>query len=97
MIIYMTLAERVSEARDIAFTDPLTRVKSKHSFAIQEGKIETCINDDEVFDFGVIVCDVNGLKRISDTLGHKAGDEYIISTSRMLCVQFKSMGAVTRD
>ena len=34
--------------------------------------------------FGLIVCDVNGLERINDTLGHKAGDEYIRSACAML-------------
>lgn len=40
-------------------------------------------------DFGVIVCDVNGLKQINDTLGHKAGDAYIQDACRMLCEFFK--------
>ena len=35
------------------------------------------------------MCDVNGLKVINDTLGHKAGDEYILSASRMICDIFQ--------
>ena len=39
--------------------------------------------------FGVVVCDVNGLKHIIDTLGHKAGDMYIRSASQLICEYFK--------
>ena len=36
-------------------------------------------------EFAVAVCDVNGLKVINDTLGHKAGDTYICSACRLIC------------
>ncbi len=32
---------------------------------------------------------MNGLKVINDTLGHKAGDEYILNASRMVCDIFQ--------
>ena len=78
-------AEERDRAKTIANTDPLTGVKSKHAFAVEEGKMETRIVDGEAEDFAVVVCDVNGLKHINDTLGHKAGDEYIRSACRLLC------------
>ena len=77
-------AER-DHANTIANTDPLTGVKSKHAFAVEEGRMETQIVDGEAEDFAVVVCDVNGLKHINDTLGHKAGDEYIRSACHLLC------------
>ena len=78
-------AEERDHARTIAFTDPMTGVKSKHAFAVEEGALETQITDGEAEPFAVVVCDVNGLKKINDTLGHKAGDEYIRAASRLLC------------
>lgn len=81
--------EERDQARTAAFTDPLTGVKSKHAFAVQEGTLETQISDGEAEAFGVIVCDVNGLKHVNDTLGHKAGDAYIRSACVMLCEYFK--------
>ena len=81
--------EERDQARDVAFRDPLTGVKSKHAFAVAEGTLETRITDGEAEAFGVIVCDVNGLKKINDTLGHKAGDEYIRSACEILCRYFK--------
>lgn len=37
----------------------------------------------------VIVCDVNGLKFVNDTLGHAAGDEYIRQACHIVCRHFK--------
>ncbi len=34
--------------------------------------------------FGIIVCDVNNLKRINDTVGHMAGDKIISTAARIL-------------
>ncbi len=76
-------------ARIEAFTDSMTGVKNKHAFAVQEGAMEAKIIEGSSEEFSVIVCDVNGLKKINDTLGHKAGDEYIRSASRMLCDYYK--------
>lgn len=39
--------------------------------------------------FAVVVCDINGLKQINDTLGHKAGDELICQASEIICNLFK--------
>ena len=82
-------AEERDQARIIAFTDPLTGVKSKHAFTVQEDAIEAQIAEGEAKAFGIIVCDLNGLKTINDTLGHKAGDEYICAARDMLCGFFK--------
>lgn len=81
--------EERDEARIVAYTDPLTGVKSKNAFVIEEKRLETSIADGDTSEFGVIVCDVNGLKRINDTLGHKAGDEYIKNACKLLCEYFK--------
>ena len=35
--------------------------------------------------FAIAVCDLNDLKKINDTKGHKAGDEYIRSSAKLLC------------
>lgn len=51
--------------------------------------METRITDGDAEAFGVAVCDVNGLKKINDTLGHKAGDEYIRSACKLLCEYYK--------
>ena len=77
------------EAQTIALTDPLTGVKSKHAFLLKQKQIDASIEGGDADAFAVVVCDVNGLKVINDTLGHKAGDEYIIKASRMICDIFQ--------
>ncbi len=77
------------EAQTIALTDPLTGVKSKHAFLFSEKEIDAAIEAGTADAFAVVVCDVNGLKVINDTLGHKAGDDYIRSASRMICDIFQ--------
>jgi diguanylate cyclase (GGDEF)-like protein len=82
-------ADERDQARIVAFTDPLTGVKSKHAYTIQEELMGGEIAEGKAGEFAVIVCDVNGLKKINDTLGHKAGDEYIRAACNMLCEYFK--------
>ncbi|MCR5402248.1 MAG: EAL domain-containing protein [Butyrivibrio sp.] len=81
--------EERDKAKSIALTDPLTGVKSKHAFILQQKDIDATIESGTANDFAVVVCDVNGLKVINDTLGHKAGDEYIMNASRMICDIFQ--------
>ncbi len=69
--------EERDRARTAALTDPLTGVKSKHAFLLCQKEIDASIEDGTAEKFGVAVCDVNGLKVINDTLGHKAGDEFV--------------------
>jgi len=81
--------EERDEARTAALKDPLTGVKSKHAFLLNQKQIDATIQDGTADAFAVVVCDVNGLKVINDTLGHKAGDEYILNASRIICSIFQ--------
>ena len=69
-------------------TDPLTGVKSRHSFTDRESAINNLIAQGTARAFALAVCDVNGLKHINDTYGHKAGDEYIRSACHIICLIF---------
>ena len=86
---YMNHRSRESEA--LANVDPMTGVKSKHAYLIREKELDAAIAGEggaEPPEFAVAVCDVNGLKYINDTLGHKAGDEYITKASALICEIF---------
>ncbi len=72
-------------ARIAAYTDPMTGVKSKVAFAEQEQETDARIQAGGAEPFAVVVCDVNGLKYVNDTYGHKAGDEYIRQASELIC------------
>ena len=73
---------------NVANIDPLTGVKSKHAYAMGERLVNEEIETGLINEFAVAVCDVNGLKHINDTQGHKAGDEYICAASKLICDHF---------
>lgn len=75
-------------AKQKAYNDGLTGVKNKLAYLEALTELETALENGEVTEYGVVVFDVNGLKKVNDTLGHEAGDEYIKSGSRMICNLF---------
>ncbi len=82
-------AQERDRARDVAYKDPLTGVKSKHAYVEYERDMAEKIYRGDAGEFAVVVCDVNGLKHINDTLGHQAGDQYIRAASDLICESFK--------
>lgn len=76
--------EVLSETRLIAYSDPLTGVKNKHAYVEEEERIDKLIAKNEMDEFAVVVFDLNGLKHINDTLGHDAGDVYIVDSCRTI-------------
>ena len=81
--------EERDAARETAFRDPMTGAKSKHAYLVSEKEFDTAITEGRAKEFAIVVCDVNGLKKINDTLGHKAGDEYICRAFSMICDIFQ--------
>lgn len=45
---------------------------------------------------GVVVCDVDGLKLVNDTMGHKAGDALLVSAARLIRESFRKDDVVAR-
>ncbi len=93
---YNTMSRRAqrSEAelgvmKVIANTDPLTGVKNKLAYTDTEARLNDQISEHNAGSFAILVCDLNGLKLINDTLGHKAGDRYIREASSLICDHFK--------
>ncbi len=79
----------IGSAKQIALKDPLTGVKSKRAFQEDKILIDQRITTLELKELGVIVFDVNDLKKVNDTLGHEQGDQYIIEGSVLICKQFQ--------
>lgn len=75
--------------KTVAFGDPLTGVKSKHAYVELEQQLDAAILNGEAAPFAIVVCDVNGLKFINDTKGHKAGDRYLCDAAKVICNIFK--------
>ena len=72
----------------LARTDGLTGALNRYSYNEFENEINDKINKKEMEQFSIIVCDINDLKIINDTLGHEAGDNYIIEAKHILSSLF---------
>lgn len=73
-------------AKELARRDELTGVKNMTAYKELEKSVQWNIdNGMDYLDFGLIVCDANNLKKINDTQGHTAGDEYIKESARLIC------------
>ena len=81
--------KELGSAKQLAYTDSLTGVKSSHAYVEMEKKVDQRIADGDIQEFGVVVFDLNGLKEVNDTKGHDSGDQYIRDACRIICVQFK--------
>ena len=79
----------ISSARQIAFRDPLTGVKSKAAYQEDCQGIDNRTKKGLLDDFGLIVFDVNDLKKTNDTKGHEEGDKIIRAASNIICQTFK--------
>ena len=77
--------KELGSARYLAYTDPLTGVKSKHAYLESVAKLDVGISKGTVNEFGVIVFDINGLKIVNDTYGHEEGDKYIQKGCNLIC------------
>ena len=79
----------LEDARRIMYVDSLTGVKNKLAFYEKEKELEEALDKGEQLEFGVIVFDVNDLKRINDNYGHEAGDRWIRTACNLICDIFK--------
>jgi len=82
-------AQNLSIARSKANIDALTGVKNKHAYIDAEAHINSKIENGEKMEFAIAVFDVNGLKIVNDTHGHRAGDDYIREACTLICSTFK--------
>ena len=81
-------AHNLSAARRQAGSDALTGVRNKHAYNDAEEELNRRIASKESVTFSVIIFDVNGLKRVNDTLGHAAGDEHLRKACSIICDVF---------
>ncbi|MBO4514613.1 MAG: diguanylate cyclase [Lachnospiraceae bacterium] len=79
----------IGTARQLAYKDPLTGVKNKLAYLEKLKEMEIGMEGGALKEYGVVVFDLNGLKKINDTLGHEAGDQYIKDASKYICQTFK--------
>jgi diguanylate cyclase (GGDEF)-like protein len=85
-----TVAE--AKMKYLSSHDTLTGLYNRTFFEEQMHKLqqEQCVN------VGLIMCDVDGLKLLNDTMGHDKGDSLLISTAKLIKSCFRSSDIVAR-
>ncbi|HWR40790.1 MAG TPA: diguanylate cyclase [Patescibacteria group bacterium] len=80
--IYSDISERKAteeKLQFLSFYDSLTGLKNRTYFELEMGKLQQT-----GMACGIIVCDVDGLKQVNDTLGHAAGDQLLQTVAQIL-------------
>ena len=75
-----------------AIRDPITGLYNRTYFEIEMTRLATAARQ----PVGLIVCDLDGLKYINDTLGHEAGDELLASLADLISDTFGNNETVAR-
>lgn len=73
----------IDKLEKLSYIDPLTGVKNRHALNEVKKKQENLKN------VGILYCDVLGLKRVNDSLGHQGGDELLINVSKCMQSTFR--------
>ncbi len=82
-------AERLKEE---ALLDPVTHLANRNSFDMDVSEIPV----EERKNYGIIMCDLNGLKYFNDHYGHSMGDSYIFIAAELICDTFTEYGKTYR-
>ena len=80
--------EKLGEMSKAAMSDALTGVGNKTSFDEKCNELNEVIAGKKAC-FAVVMADLNNLKYINDTFGHKSGDEYIVGCCNILTDVYK--------
>lgn len=77
---------------EIAYTDGMTKLENRYAYEAEKKRLEESGNGMII----VMVCDMNGLKQINDTLGHQYGDWAICRMGELLLQSFSSVAKCYR-
>ena len=86
MVIY--LREREEHLHLSANRDSMTGLRNTTSYTSWVARFDKAIENDP-FDFGIVVFDLNNLKETNDTYGHEAGNKLIITSAKLIADVFK--------
>lgn len=83
---------------EISYTDNLTEFKNRMAYEKVVNEINDKIRKNTNKDpkIGIVIYDLNDLKVVNDSLGHLAGDKYIINSAQIISKCFSKFGKTYR-
>lgn len=95
IVVVRNITERKQAEEQLKFLslhDPLTRLYNRAYFEQEMRRFE----GGRAYPVGIIVCDVDGLKLINDTLGHNTGDVMLIEAANVIKNTLRQVEMVAR-
>jgi len=92
---YYDITERKrmeEQLKYLSLYDPLTGLHNRAYFNEEMRRLE----GERYLPLGVIVCDLDGLKLVNDTMGHDAGNDMLVSAAEILKNCFRKGDVVAR-
>ncbi len=89
------ITERKQAERQLKYLsmhDSLTGLYNRAYFDEEMRRLEAGRNR----PFGIIVCDIDGLKLVNDTLGHQSGDHLLVAASNVIRESFRGGDVIAR-
>jgi diguanylate cyclase (GGDEF)-like protein len=82
------LQQREKHLHLSANRDSMTGLRNSTSYAAWVARFDNAIKKESI-DFGVVMIDLNDLKKTNDVLGHEMGNELIITSAKIISDVFK--------
>lgn len=80
--------KEVARLNSVANRDPLTRVGNRHAYNLCAEGLQLKMTEGR-FEFGILLADARGLRRINEAHGHDKGDAYLQKVCRIVCEVFR--------
>lgn len=80
------------QLKHLSLHDPLTGLYNRAYFEEEMRRLDS----GRYAPVGILVCDLDGLKLVNDTLGHKAGDELLLNAASIIKNHFRESDVVAR-
>ena len=81
------MKNQVSHMDMLAYQDALTHVKNKAWYDKVKERVDKDINSGRA-RFGIVMADLNNLKKVNDTFGHEHGNDYIFGACHEICIMY---------
>jgi len=75
--------------KGVAFKDALTSVRNRSAFDSYMKDLQKKVDQYVITEYGLVMFDVNYLKRVNDNYGHEKGNKLLINACQIICHVFE--------